>query len=71
MATRDAARAAEAILKLEAENLGDGSVQFIQLDLSDPRAVSRVAKEFLEKENRLDILSKSPWIDKWLYSRTW
>ncbi|KAJ7157597.1 NAD(P)-binding protein [Mycena crocata] len=58
-------RFSKAILKLEAENLGDGSVQFIQLDLSDPRAVSRVAKEFLEKENRLDILINNaanlPW----------
>ncbi|KAJ7167234.1 NAD-P-binding protein [Mycena crocata] len=56
MAARDGRRAKEAIAKMEAESLAEGSVQWLQLDLSDPRAASRAAKEFIEKESRLDIL---------------
>ncbi|KAJ6575562.1 hypothetical protein DFH09DRAFT_1078527 [Mycena vulgaris] len=40
----------------KAEGLNDGSVHSLQLDLSDPRAAHRSAKELLEKEQRLDIL---------------
>ncbi|KAJ7683576.1 hypothetical protein B0H17DRAFT_1205083 [Mycena rosella] len=56
MAARDEGRAAEAIKKLESENINDGSVHWHKLDLSDPRAANRSAKEFLAKEQRLDIL---------------
>ncbi|KAJ7603012.1 NAD(P)-binding protein [Mycena rosella] len=56
MAARNGERAKEAIEKLKAENINDGSVHWHSLDLSDPRAVQRSAKEFLEKEERLDIL---------------
>ncbi|KAJ7023608.1 NAD-P-binding protein [Mycena alexandri] len=56
MATRDATKAKAAIKKMEAEGLGEGSVHFLELDLSDPRAVSRAAKQFAESEQRLDIL---------------
>ncbi|KAF7366116.1 NAD-binding protein [Mycena venus] len=56
MATRSESRAAEAIQRLKAENLGDGSVHWLELDLSDPRSAARAAQEFLQKEQRLDIL---------------
>ncbi|KAJ7167065.1 NAD-P-binding protein [Mycena filopes] len=56
MATRDATKAKAAMEKMEAEGLGEGSVHFLELDLSDPRAVSQVAKKFLNTEERLDIL---------------
>ncbi|KAJ7758350.1 NAD-P-binding protein [Mycena metata] len=56
MASRDATKAQAAIKKLESEGLGEGSVQFLELDLADLRGVSRVAKQFAEREERLDIL---------------
>ncbi|KAJ7620929.1 hypothetical protein B0H17DRAFT_1219422 [Mycena rosella] len=56
MAARDEGWAAEAIKKLESENINDGSVHWHKLDLSDPRAANRSAKEFLAKEQHLDIL---------------
>ncbi|KAF7354228.1 NAD-binding protein [Mycena venus] len=56
MGARNSARAAEAIERLKVENMGDGSVHWLELDLSDPRLASKAAKEFLERENRLDIL---------------
>ncbi|KAJ7499823.1 NAD(P)-binding protein [Mycena latifolia] len=56
MAARNEERAREAIEKLKSENINDGSVHWHKLDLSDPRAVHRSAQEFLEKEQRLDIL---------------
>ncbi|KAJ7362538.1 NAD-P-binding protein [Mycena albidolilacea] len=56
MGARNGGRAAEAIERLKAENIGDGSVHWLELDLSDPRLASQVAKEFLSKEERLDIL---------------
>jgi NAD(P)-dependent dehydrogenase (short-subunit alcohol dehydrogenase family) len=56
MAARDEGRATEAIKQLQAENINDGSVHWLKLDLSDPRAARRAANEFLEKEQRLDIL---------------
>lgn len=57
MATRDATKAKAAIKKMEAEGLGEGSVHFLELDLADPRQVSKAAKQFAESEERLDILS--------------
>ena len=33
-----------------------GSIEFIQLDLSDLESVYRAAKEFLAREQRLDVL---------------
>ncbi|KAJ7039450.1 NAD-P-binding protein [Mycena alexandri] len=56
MAARDEGRALEAIKQLQAENLNDGSVHWLKLDLSDPRVAQATAKEFLKKETRLDIL---------------
>ncbi|KAF7301039.1 NAD-binding protein [Mycena indigotica] len=56
MAARDEGRAIEAIKKLEAENINDGSVHWLKLDLSDPRLTVGAAKELMEKEERLDII---------------
>ncbi|KAJ7303689.1 NAD-P-binding protein [Mycena albidolilacea] len=56
MGARNGVRAAEAIERLKAENLGDGSVHWLEVDLSDPRLASQAAKEFLKREERLDIL---------------
>jgi len=56
MGARDEGRALEAIKQLQADNINDGSVHWLKLDLSDPRAAQRAAQEFLEKENRLDII---------------
>ncbi|KAJ7499829.1 NAD(P)-binding protein [Mycena latifolia] len=56
MAARDEGRAQEAIKQLKSENINDGHVHWLKLDLSDPRAARQAANEFLEKEQRLDIL---------------
>jgi len=56
IAARNEQRALDAIRQLEEEGLGDGSVEWLKLDLSHPRLVKRSAEEFLEKETRLDIL---------------
>ncbi|KAJ7683577.1 NAD-P-binding protein [Mycena rosella] len=56
MAARDEGRAAAAIKQLQDENINDGSVHWLKLDLSDPRDARRAANEVLEKEQRLDIL---------------
>jgi hypothetical protein len=58
MGARDEGRALEAIKQLQAENINDGSVHWLKLDLSDPRAAQRAAQEFLEKEKRLDIIGE-------------
>jgi len=41
---------------LKKEGLGDGSLHWLKLDLSDPRGVKSSAEEFVRKEDRLDIL---------------
>ncbi|KAJ7819762.1 hypothetical protein B0H14DRAFT_2519960 [Mycena olivaceomarginata] len=56
MAARSEEGALEAIKQLQSENINDGSVHWLKLELSDPRAAKRAAQEFLEKETRLDIL---------------
>ncbi|KAI0073654.1 NAD-P-binding protein [Panus rudis PR-1116 ss-1] len=35
---------------------GMGNVEFLELDLSDPKSAKRSAEEFLEREGRLDVL---------------
>lgn len=57
MATRSEEKYKGALARLESENLGDGSVHWLKLDLSDPRLAKSAAQEFLGKEDRLDILS--------------
>ncbi|KAJ7775733.1 NAD-P-binding protein [Mycena maculata] len=56
MGARDQGRAEAAIKQLETENINDGSVHWLKLDLSDPRTAKAAANEFLGKEQRLDIL---------------
>ncbi|KAF7359881.1 NAD-binding protein [Mycena venus] len=56
MGARNGARAAEAIERLKTENIGDGSVHWLELDLSSPLFASRAAMELAQKEQRLDIL---------------
>lgn len=48
-----------AVTRLEDEGIGDGSVHWLHLNLSDPRLAKKAAQEFLEREDRLDILSAS------------
>lgn len=45
--------------KLEKEGLGDGTVHWLKLDLSDPRSAKNAAEEFMKIEDRLDILGTS------------
>jgi NAD(P)-dependent dehydrogenase (short-subunit alcohol dehydrogenase family) len=61
MAARNKSKAEEAITKLKGEGLapGNGEVIWLELDLSDPRNAKKTAQEFLNKETRLDVLSKA------------
>ena len=59
MAARNEQRAKEAIARLdfnESELSKKASVEWLELDLSDPKKVKEAAEKFLEKETRLDIL---------------
>ncbi|KAL1939523.1 hypothetical protein VTO73DRAFT_9834 [Trametes versicolor] len=55
---RSEERAKAAIERLRAEGLepGNGELEWLELDLSDPRKVKESAEAFLRKEDRLDIL---------------
>jgi len=59
MAARNKARAEAAIAKLQREGLGpgNGEVVWLELDLCDPRNSKKAAQEFMNKEDRLDVLS--------------
>ncbi|TDL17586.1 NAD-P-binding protein [Rickenella mellea] len=69
MAARNESRATGAISQLEAEGLGpgNGKVEWLKLDLSDPKQSNAAAEEILSKEKTLDILvnnagiQSSPW----------
>ncbi|PPR03222.1 hypothetical protein CVT26_008070 [Gymnopilus dilepis] len=56
IAARNEQKALDAIKQLETEGIEDGKLEWLKLDLSDPRLAKQAAKEFLEKESRLDIL---------------
>jgi NAD(P)-dependent dehydrogenase (short-subunit alcohol dehydrogenase family) len=58
MACRREAAYRDAVGRLEEAGLGDGTVHWIRLDLSDPRLARKAAEDLLKKEDRLDILSK-------------
>lgn len=64
MAARNKTRAEEAIAKLKQEGLepGNGEVIWLELDLIDPRNTKKAAQEFMSKEKRLDVLSKSLYV---------
>lgn len=55
LAARSEQRARDAIAKLESDKL-PGTVEFLQLDLSDIKNIKNFASSFLAKENRLDLL---------------
>ena len=59
MAARDEGRALAAIQKLKDEQIGDGSVHWLNLNLSDPRLAKKAGDEFIQLEKRLDILGES------------
>lgn len=59
LAARNESKATAAIAQLEAEGLGPGLVEWLYLDLSDPRKAKAAAEAFLKKETRLDILGES------------
>ncbi|KAF4615754.1 hypothetical protein D9613_012425 [Agrocybe pediades] len=56
MGARSEQKALDAIHQLEADGVPKGSVEWLDLDLSDPRVAKKAAERFLEKEKRLDIL---------------
>ncbi|KAH8097019.1 NAD-P-binding protein [Cristinia sonorae] len=55
MAARNEEKAKAAIARLELGE-GAGNVEWLELDLGDPRKAKASAEKFLEKEQRLDIL---------------
>jgi NADP-dependent 3-hydroxy acid dehydrogenase YdfG len=57
LAARSPEKAKVAIQQLRKEKL-KGKVEFLYLDLKDPKAVKAAAKKFLEEEDRLDILGE-------------
>lgn len=61
MATRDQAKADDAMKRMRDEGLapGNGQVSWLSLDLGDPVLVRAATEELLSKEDRLHILSKS------------
>ncbi|KAH9843560.1 NAD-P-binding protein [Rhodofomes roseus] len=58
IAARPVDRAEDAIKRLKAAGLGPGNGQLesLELDLIDPHFVKRAAEEFMQRENRLDVL---------------
>ena len=62
MAARNKAKAEAAISALNEEGLGpgNGEVVWLELDLSNPHNTKKAAKEFMAKEDRLDVLSMVP-----------
>lgn len=57
LGARNEAKAREAIAKLEEECLGTGRVEWLNVNLSNPRWAQEAAEDFLRRETRLDILS--------------
>lgn len=55
MGARNEAKAKEAIAKMD---LGEGSVEFLEVNLSDPAKAKEAAERFLGKEKRLDVLGE-------------
>jgi len=59
MAVRNKQKAIDAIKQLKEEGIEDGQIEWLELDLSDPRKSKKAAEVFLNKEERLDILGES------------
>ena len=62
MATPDEVQTREALARVEREGRepGLGRVIWHELDLKDPRTAKASAESFMQKEDRLDILSQFP-----------
>lgn len=62
LCARDESKANDAIAWLQAEGLapGSGEIQWLQLDLTDPRKAKSSALEFIARETRLDVLGECP-----------
>ncbi|KDR76480.1 hypothetical protein GALMADRAFT_210460 [Galerina marginata CBS 339.88] len=56
LGARNEVKAKAAIAQLEQEGLGSGSVEWLYVNMSDPRWAKEAAEDFLQKESRLDIL---------------
>lgn len=46
-------------LRSEGLGPGNGQIEWLELDLSDPRKAERSAEDFLAREDRLDMLGGS------------
>jgi NAD(P)-dependent dehydrogenase (short-subunit alcohol dehydrogenase family) len=57
LAARSPQKAMAAIEELKKEKL-KGKIEFLHLDLKDPKGVKAATKKFLEEEDRLDILGE-------------
>jgi len=69
MSSRNEEKCKAAIERLKKESLepGNGQVEFLKLDLVDPRGAKQSAEEFMKKEERLDVLgpyfpTSSSWV---------
>ncbi|KAG8867626.1 hypothetical protein FRB98_004083, partial [Tulasnella sp. 332] len=76
--TRNESRATGAIAKLRAngylDSPGAGEVLSFELDLSTPERARRAAKEFMQRETRLDVLNKlcgSPLVSGYMNTAYW
>ncbi|KAF4616460.1 hypothetical protein D9613_008755 [Agrocybe pediades] len=56
LGARNEAKAREAIANLETEGLGTGKVEWLDVNLSNPRWAQDAAENFMRREKRLDIL---------------
>ncbi|KAF9044241.1 NAD-P-binding protein [Panaeolus papilionaceus] len=72
IAARNESRVMEAIERLKAEDIGEGSLHWLNLDLSDPRLAKKAGEELLGKEERLDILVNNAaiHISHYVFTRT-
>ncbi|KZT38151.1 NAD(P)-binding protein [Sistotremastrum suecicum HHB10207 ss-3] len=72
LAARNESKTLNAIKDLELEGLGpgNGTLQYIQLNLSDPRSAKKSAEEFLQRESRLDVLINNAGFLEQQYAKT-
>lgn len=59
LGARNEAKAKDAIERLKAAGLGEGEVIHLQVDVGDVTVAKAGAEDFMKKESRLDVLSKS------------
>ena len=56
LGSRTEERGKEAVEKLKGEGIGNGDVVFLPCDLGSPASAKKAAEDFLQLENRLDVL---------------